>query len=557
MTRRWVLVAIFAQGLALACDSTSTTGVNQVPVASGPTYTVSPSGLSANPVAWNEIDISWPKGSPSATGYEIFRSSNGAAGSYVLAGSVGASATSYADPGRSASTQYCYEIRTYKIAGKNTSYSSFSGPACATTLPPPVNAPSQVDVVPTGSSSASISWADNSSNEDGFQIESANAIGGPWTQVATAPANATTISQAVVAEHVACFRVIAFNAIGPSSPSVADCATSPAAPTKLTLKNSGQLSVQLGWQDNSGVEDGYTVSRFQPLTGWTSVAKLDANATDFTDTNVAAGEKYTYRVQATKDGGHSDSSNELTLTLSGVGEVIPPAAPTGLAVTYFADNSYGWLYFDALWADESVNLDGFRIEVSGDGVSGWVTYAIVDGNATNFAQQLDLWSSLAPISQCFRVIAFIGNLSSKPSNVACTDWNRPPTDLAATATDQQTIDLTWTDNAFYELGYFIFRSTAVDGDYEFLGSVPANTTTYSDSGLASGQEYWYLVILYRDANVGSDIFDYSDRVSATTPSDPAAVGASGSLSVRAAPSKIVKRSLRGRPIVQGKAPIKR
>jgi hypothetical protein len=555
MTRRWVLVAIFAQGLALACDSTSTTELK--PALSGPTYTVSPSGLSANPVAWNEIDISWPKGAPSATGYEIFRSSSGAAGSYVLAGSVAASATSYPDVGRSASTQYCYEIRSYKIAGKNTSYASFSGPVCATTLPPPVNAPSQVDVVPTGSSSASISWADNSSNEDGFRIESANAIGGPWTQVATAPANATTISQAVVAEHVACFHVIAFNATGPSSPSAADCATSPAAPTKLTLKNSGQLSVQLGWQDNSTVEDGYIVSRFQALTGWTSVAKLEASATEFTDTKVGAGEKYTYRVQATKDGGYSDNSNELTVALSGVGEVVPPAAPTGFAVSYFADNSYGWLYFDAGWTEASANVDGFRIEVPADDVGGWVTYATTDANATTFEQKLDLWYNLAPISQCFRVIAFIGDLSSKPSDVACTDWNRPPTDLAATAIDQQTIGLTWTDNAYYELGYFIFRSTAVDGDYEFVGSVPADTKTYRDSGLASGQEYWYLVILYRDANVGSDIFDYSDRVSATTPSDPAAVGASGALSVKAAPSKIVKRSLRGRPIVKGKAPIKR
>ena len=554
MTRRWVLIAIFAQGLALACDSTSTTGVKQIEVASGPSYTVSPSGLTANPVAWNEIDLAWPKASNAATGVEIFRSTSGPGGAYSLAGSVSANVTSYVDLGRSASTQYCYEIRTYKTAGRNTSYSSFSAPACATTLPPPVNAPSQVDVVPTGSASTSISWIDNSTNEDGFRIERANAIAGPWTQVATAPANATTISQAVVAEHLACFRVIAFNAIGPSSPSVGDCATSPAAPTSLRLKNSGQLTVQLGWQDNSAVEDGYIVSRFQPLSGWTSVAKLAANATGFTDTRVNAGEKYSYRVQATKDGGYSDNSNEVTVTLSGVGQVIPPAAPGDFAVSYFADNSYGWLYFNSAWTDLSDNEEGFRIEVSGDGVSGWVTYAIADANATSFGLQLDLWSNLAPISQCFRVIAFIGDVNSEPSKVACTDWNRPPTDLVATAIDQNSIGLTWTDNAYYELGYFIFRSTAVDGDYEFVANVPPNTTTYQDTGLASGQEYWYLVILYRDSNVGSDIFDYSDRVSATTPSSPAA---SGSLSVAPAPSKIVKRSLRGRTIVKGKAPMVR
>ena len=557
MTRRWVLVAIIAQGLTLACDSTSTTGLHQLPVASGPSYTVSPSGLTATAIAWNEIDIAWPKSSNAASGYEIFRSLTGPTGTYFQAGSVAASATTYADGGRNASTQYCYEIRSYKIAGKNTQYSSFSAPACATTLPPPVNAPSQVDVVPTGSSSVSISWIDNSSNEDGFRIERASTVGGPWTQVASAPANATTFSQAVAAEQVACFRVIAFNAVGPSSPSAADCATSPAAPTKLTLISSGQLTVQLGWQDNSAVEDGYFVSRYQALTGWANVAKLGANATGFTDTQVAGNQKYTYRVVAIKDGGFSDYSNEVTVTLSGVGLVIPPAAPTDFAVSYFADNSYGWLYFNAYWADASADEDGFRIEVSGDGVSHWVTYAIADANATTIGLQFDLWSNLAPISQCFRVIAFIGDINSEPSKVVCTDWNRPPTDLAATAIDQQTIDLSWTDNANYELGFFVFRSTAVDGDYEFIANVPANTTTYRDTGLASGQEYWYLVVLFRDGNVGSDIFDYSDRVSATTLSDPTAGAASGSRSVGLAPSKIVKRSPRGRPIVKGKAPMMR
>src|SRR6185503_15226039 len=110
MTRRWVLIAIFAQGLALACDSTSTTGVKRIEVASGPSYTVSPSGLTANPVAWNEIDLAWPKASNAATGVEIFRSTSGPGGAYSLAGSVAANVTSYADVGRSASTQYCYEI---------------------------------------------------------------------------------------------------------------------------------------------------------------------------------------------------------------------------------------------------------------------------------------------------------------------------------------------------------------------------------------------------------------------------------------------------------------
>jgi fibronectin type 3 domain-containing protein len=551
-TIRIVLLGALVEGIALACDSPSPTDPHRIPPPTDPTYTVVPSGLSATPVSWSEIDITWPKGSNAATGYELYRSTSGVTGTYTLATSVGASDTNYADVGRTASTQYCYEIRSFKTAGKNTSYSSFSNSVCATTLPPPVAAPSATDAVPIGSSVVRVSWADNSSNEDGFHIERAAAATGPWTQVAVAAANATSISQAATAEQQACFRVIAFNSIGPSLPSAADCTTPPAAPTKLQLTSTGQLSIGIGWVDNSSVEGGYRVSRLQGANGWTDIATLPANATGYTDTKVGAGEKYTYRVQALRDAGYSDYSNELTVTFSGVGDALPPIAPSGLSVGYFADAMYGWLYFGATWTDASSDEAGFRVEVSGDGVSGWLPYTTSGANENTLSQQFSLWGNLGSISQCFRVIAFNGKLDSKPSNVACTDWNRPPTDLAAAPVDQQSIDLTWTDNAWFELGYLIFRSTAVDGDYELVAEVPQNTTSYRDSGLASGQEYWYFVVTNSNDNSTSDVYSYSDRVSATTLSAAASGQASGSMIVGSSPSKHVKRSLRRPPHIRSR-----
>lgn len=546
---RIILLAL-VQGIVFACDSTSPTDPHRIPPPTDPTYTVTPSGLTATAAAWNEIDISWPKSSNAATGYEIFRSTTGAAGTYTLASSVSASATTYADGGRSPSTQYCYQVRSFKTAGKNTQYSSFSNSACATTLPPPVAAPSATDAVPIGSSLVRVSWTDNSSNEDGFHIERAAAATGPWTQVAVAAANATSISQAATAEQQACFRVIAFNSIGPSLPSAADCTTPPAAPTKLELRSIGQSSIEIGWVDNSAIEDGYRVSRLQGANGWVDIATMPANATGYADTKVGAGEKYVYRVQALKDTGYSDYSNELQVAFSGVVNTDPPPAPSGLVVGYFADAMYGWLYFGAAWTDASSYETGFRIEVSGDGVSGWLPYATTGANENTLSQQFSLWGSPGPISQCFRVIAFNVKLDSKPSNVACTDWDRPPTDLAAAPVDQQSIDLTWTDNAWFELGYLVFRSTAVDGDFELVAEVAQNTTSYRDSGLASGQEYWYFVVTNSNDNSTSDIYSYSDRVSATTLSAGASVQASGSVLVGSAPSKHVKRSLRQPPHIR-------
>jgi len=108
------------------------------------------SGIAASPVSSSEIDLSWGN-SPSASGYQVFRSANGATGSYSLIASTAATVTSYANSGLTGSTQYCYEIRSFKTAGKNTTYSAYSAAVCATTLAPPVEAPSGVHVIPISS----------------------------------------------------------------------------------------------------------------------------------------------------------------------------------------------------------------------------------------------------------------------------------------------------------------------------------------------------------------------------------------------------------------------
>jgi hypothetical protein len=127
-----------------------------------------------------------------------------------------------------------------------------------------------------------------------------------------------------------------------------------------------------------------------------------------------------------------------------------------------------------------------------------------------------LWDGFGPITECYRVLAFNSAGISPPSNVRCAEWDVPPTNLIATTADQQTIDLSWTDNGTFEFGYMVFRSTAVDGEYTLVTETPANATSYHDSGLVSGQEYWYFVASDFGGDSFYDSFNYSDRVSATT-----------------------------------------
>lgn len=63
-----------------------------------------------------------------------------------------------------------------------------------------------------------------------------------------------------------------------------------------------------------------------------------------------------------------------------------------------------------------------------------------------------------------------------------------PTNLTATAISSSEIDLSWTDNSGDETGFKIYR------DLVLIDTVPANQTTYSDTGLDSSTEYSYYVV---------------------------------------------------------------
>ncbi len=86
-----------------------------------------------------------------------------------------------------------------------------------------------------------------------------------------------------------------------------------------------------------------------------------------------------------------------------------------------------------------------------------------------------------------------------------------PSAATATALSSASIDLSWTDNATDEDGFYIERSTDGTG-FTQIGSVDANVVTYEDSGLDPLTTYYYRVIAYNIA--GSS--DPSNVASATT-----------------------------------------
>lgn len=149
---------------------------------------LAPAGLAAQPLDARRVALSWHD-TADESAYVVERSGNGV--SFTQVASLGANTTSYVDNGLEPGLTYWYRVRALNSIG-----SSPPSGVVAVTMPdlPPVM-PGQVSAAAQGST-ASVSWTDNSANEDYFEIgrEALNAKNRRWSGISvvgTAPANAS------------------------------------------------------------------------------------------------------------------------------------------------------------------------------------------------------------------------------------------------------------------------------------------------------------------------------------------------------------------------------
>src|SRR5437867_6990346 len=162
------------------------------PLAPSFMFVGAPGSFTATAVAFNQINLTWQDNSTNETGFEVYQSTTGPAGSFSFLATTGPRVTSYSDFGVVGSKQYCYEVRAFRTTGRKNNYSDFSAVACATTPRAPVPAaPTAVRGAPYFGFAVRVDWTDNSPDERTFRIERAGTVGGPWTSIATFGANNT------------------------------------------------------------------------------------------------------------------------------------------------------------------------------------------------------------------------------------------------------------------------------------------------------------------------------------------------------------------------------
>jgi len=481
-----------------------------------------PSNLVASPQP-GAMALGWQDNSPNETGFQVLRSTAGASGTFTTITTTAARVTSYTDTGLDPAVQYCYKVQAI---GQQNRVIGVSNTVCANPLPLQPLAASNVRALFMSTNSVQITWTDNSINEDGFRVERAGSDAGPWTTLVTTTVGITSAQDGsgIPNQERVCYRVVAFNKYGDGLASNTSCTAFPATPTNLVAKSVDGQTIDLTWTDNSAFEDGYEVQRCCQ-TGWIVIASLPANAMTYRDAGLASNTQYSYVVRAKKDQGFSANSNYA----SAITATTPPSAPSAYA--YPASSNIITVY----WTDNSGLAQTFRLERSLDGGTNWMAFGSLVPGETSLNDD-----GRTPEQQvCYRVYAANDRGESGPSNVACTTPPLGPTALVATTVDYQSIGLTWTDNSAVEDGYWVLRYDCFDYydcGYFIVGELPANTTSFLDTGLLSDTWYSYYVVAFKDGGTS----DYSNEADAFTASLPV-----GAVSSRTASSPRVSAASRG------------
>lgn len=207
----------------------------------------------------------------------------------------------------------------------------------------------------------------------------------------------------------------------------------------------------------------------------------------------------------------SSAGSTMTFDFEVVGAGQPPAAPSNLTAAATSDSQ-----INLAWSDNSSDETTFRIRRSSDGV----TFSEIGSTGADVASYADT-NLPASATFTYQILASNASGSSDPSNSASAETDPPPpppavpTDLAATATSDTTIDLNWIDGSNNEDGFYVDRSLDSVVWQDAIATLPANASSYTDSQLAASTQHFYRVRAFNAQGSGT-----SNVASATTGSPP-------------------------------------
>lgn len=322
-----------------------------------PTPLGAPTGLYVSSFTNTQISLAWTDNATSETAVLLERKVG--TGAWTQLSPLAPNSTAFTDTGLTAGTSYSYRVRV--TDGQN--YSEYSNIVSQTPgggSQDPINAPSNLAITGFTTTSLTIGWTDNSTNETGFRIERSQS-GIYWTEVAQLSANTTTYTDTGLSSmSTYYYRVRATDGqINSGYSNTASATTLPdntpptAEARHLLVSPVGTTSINLRWIDQAGDETGYRVLRRDLTTSESSYrdltaadndgqSLLPANSTEFADlaTNyplvhdqLQSGHLYEYIIVTVRN----DPGGEVTAySRSAMGRALKPslapASPTNATI---------------------------------------------------------------------------------------------------------------------------------------------------------------------------------------------------------------------------------
>ncbi|MDP6415501.1 MAG: fibronectin type III domain-containing protein, partial [Gammaproteobacteria bacterium] len=410
-------------------------------------------------------------------------------GEFVVIDTLDAGNAEYEDNNLLYGLTYKYRVCAYADEYK----SDYSDEVSTTTTFP---APSDLAATATSDQSIALSWSDNCSFEDGYELW--RKIGsGSFEIIDSTAANGTAYADSALTYGESySYKVRAFTELNLSD-YAAEVSTSTTFPTpsNLTATATSDQSIALSWSHNCSFEDGYELWRKVGSGSYAIIDSTGANGTAYADSGLAYGQTYTYKVRAFTELNISNYSNEEPIEL-----II--LSPSDLTLTALNDQ-----VMQLFWSDNCLFEAGQELWRQ----VGVGSFAFLDSLNTDVTAYND--SSLTyGETYSYKLRSFtIQNVSAYSDSVSGVTVFPAPSNLSVDALNDHQVELTWDDNCGFEDGYEIQQLKGA-GEWEIIDSVQANGSTYTISGLTYGVSYEFKVKAFTDINSS----DFSDSVTGST-----------------------------------------
>lgn len=267
-------------------------------------------------------------------------------------------------------------------------------------------------------------------------------------------------------------------------------------------------TIALTWKDNSD-ESEFWIMRARgaanPNFGTQAHAKVAANTTTYTESNLELESTFFYKVVAVRSVNILRSNGDITVeqsfadaeapdrVLVETPRLAPPVDPTGLVGTFTPPSTT-----TLTWTDNATNEDGYYVEWGPTATSFETQVSWVGHPDTGTVTYPD--PTVPPdTNRCYRVRAYRNApVYSGFSNVVCLGSTpASPTGLVAVPFSNSRVDLTWNDESTSEESFAIDRCpgvcSPVTGTWTEIATTAADTETFSDLTVVGATTYSYRV----------------------------------------------------------------